>query len=161
MSAAEVLVGRDAELRSLERALEAQDSGESRALGIVGEPGIGKSRLLGELGRRAAGRGHVVLAGRASELERDVPFALWVDALDDHVGRHGAALVEGMAADEQADLAVALPAMARITAEAPAAVVERHRVARAVRGLLMRLAAARPVHQQRDHVRRTGPCCSR
>ena len=80
MSAAEVLVGRDAELRALERALEALDGGEPRALGLVGEPGIGKSRLLGELGRRAACRGHVVLAGRASELERDVPFALWVDA---------------------------------------------------------------------------------
>jgi DNA-binding CsgD family transcriptional regulator len=157
MSAAEVLVGRDAELRSLERALEAQDGGESRALGIVGEPGIGKSRLLGELGRRAAGRGHVVLAGRASELERDVPFALWVDALDDHIGRHGAALVEGMAADELADLAVALPALARITAEAPAAVVERHRVARAVRGMLTRLAAARPVTLLLDDVHWADP----
>jgi DNA-binding CsgD family transcriptional regulator len=157
MSAAEVLVGRDAELRALERALEALDGGEPRALGLVGEPGIGKSRLLGELGRRAACRGHVVLAGRASELERDVPFALWVDALDDQVGRHGAALVKGMAADELAELAVALPAIARIAAVAPAAAVERHRVARAVRDLLARLAAARPVTLLLDDVHWADP----
>jgi predicted ATPase len=75
MSATGLLVGRDAELRVLERALEVVEGGGSRAIGIVGEPGIGKSRLLGELGGRAAERGHVVVAGRAAELERDVPFA--------------------------------------------------------------------------------------
>ena len=83
----------------------------------------------------------MVVAGRAAELERDVPFALWVDALDGHLGEHGAAVLEGLAADELADLAVALPTVARIAAVAPAAAVERHRVARAVRGLLARLAA--------------------
>ena len=70
------LVGREAELRLLERALEQTEAGRSRAVGITGEPGIGKSRLLGQLGRRAAARGHLVVAGRAAELERDVPFAL-------------------------------------------------------------------------------------
>jgi predicted ATPase len=77
MSETGVLVERDAELRVLERALEAVEGGSSPAVGIVGEAGIGKSRLR-ELGDRAAARGHVVLAGRAAELERDVPFALWV-----------------------------------------------------------------------------------
>ena len=149
-----VLVGRDAELRTLERALEALDDGGARAVGIVGEPGIGKSRLLGELGRRAADRGHVVLAGRAAELESDVPFALWVDALDDHVER---ALLDDIAAGELADLAVALPAIARITGLTPAAAVERHRVARAVRGLLARLAAARPVTLLLDDVHWADP----
>jgi AAA ATPase domain len=79
-------VGRGAELVVLDRALGAVDAGGSRALGLWGEPGIGKSRLLGELGSRALARGHLVLAGRAAELERDVPFGLWVDALDSPVG---------------------------------------------------------------------------
>jgi predicted ATPase len=78
------LAGRDAELAVLERTLDALDDGGSHALGVWGEPGIGKSRLLGELRDRAAARGHLVLAGRAAELERDVPFALWGDALDGH-----------------------------------------------------------------------------
>jgi DNA-binding NarL/FixJ family response regulator len=149
LGAGETLVGRDAELRTLERAL---GGGGPRAVGIVGEPGIGKSRLLGELGRRAADRGHVVLAGRASELERDVPFALWVDALDDHVAALGEALGDGLA-----DLAIALPAVARSHGGAPAAAVERHRVARAVRGLLARLAATRPLTLLLDDVHWADP----
>ena len=68
MSATGVLVGRDAELRVFERALEVVDGGRSAAVGVVGEPGIGKSRLLGELGGRALKRGHVVLAGRRRSL---------------------------------------------------------------------------------------------
>jgi hypothetical protein len=41
-------------------------------LGLWVDPGIGKSRLLGELGSGALALGHLVLAGRAAELERDV-----------------------------------------------------------------------------------------
>jgi DNA-binding CsgD family transcriptional regulator len=48
------------------------DGGGAREIGVWGEPGIGKSRLLGELGARAESRAHVVLAGRATELEREV-----------------------------------------------------------------------------------------
>ena len=156
MSATGVLVGRDAELRVLERALDAVDGGASRAIGIVGEPGIGKSRLLGAVAARAAQRGHVVLAGRAAELEHDVPFALWVDALDAHVSARAPEVLDGMAADELADLAVALPAVARAGAVLPAA-VERHRVARAVRALLPRLAKARPLTLLLDDVHWADP----
>jgi DNA-binding SARP family transcriptional activator/tetratricopeptide (TPR) repeat protein len=136
------LVGRDTELAVLDRALRGADGGETRALGIVGEPGIGKSRLLAELGQRAAARGHLVLVGRASELERDVPFALWVDALDRHVGPD---LLAGMQEEQLPDAAVALPAVGRIARVAPAVAVERHRIARAVRALLECLTAAQPV----------------
>jgi DNA-binding CsgD family transcriptional regulator len=156
-SATGVLVERDAELRVLERALGDLEAGRSRAVGVVGEPGIGKSRLLGEFGARAGARGHVVLAGRAAELERDIPFALWVDALDGHVSDRGAGLLEGMEDDELADLAVAFPAVARTTAVAPAVAVERHRVARAVRRLLARSAAARPVTLLLDDVHWADP----
>jgi AAA ATPase-like protein len=63
------LAGREAELEIVEAMLEAIDGATSRTLGVLGEPGIGKSRLLGELARRASARGHLVLTGRASELE--------------------------------------------------------------------------------------------
>ena len=152
-----MLVGRDAELRVLERALEVVGGGGPCAVGIVGEPGIGKSRLLGELGGRAEQRGHVVVAGRAAELERDVPFALWSDALDGHLGECGPEVLEGLAADEVADLALALPAVARTAAVAPAVAVERHRVARAVRLLLARLAAVRPLTLLLDDVHWADP----
>ena len=151
------LVGRDPELRELERALGEVDAGRSRAVGITGEPGIGKSRLLGELGRRAAARGHVVVSGRAAELERDVPFALWVEALEDEIAGTGAEVLAGLGEERLADLAVALPAAGRVTGVAPAVTGERHRVARAVRGLLERLAQARPVVVLLDDVQWADP----
>ena len=151
------LVGREAELVALDRALADADAGMPRALGILGEPGIGKSRILGELGRRAGERGHLVLAGRAAELERDVPFALWTDALGRRVDELGAAGLTGLSAEQLADLAVALPEVGRATGTAPAATVERHRVARAVRALLERWAADRPVALLLDDVHWADP----
>jgi predicted ATPase len=110
-SSAPPLVGRELELQALERALEEPGAGRARAVGIIGEPGIGKSRLLGELGRRARARGHLVMAGRASELERDIPFALWVQALDHHLERVGNEALRALGEERLADLAVALPAV--------------------------------------------------
>jgi hypothetical protein len=55
----------------LDHALGAVDAEGSRALGLWVDPGIGKSRLLGELGSRGW-RWGMVLVGRAAELERDV-----------------------------------------------------------------------------------------
>src|SRR5918994_7669410 len=82
---AEHLVGRTEELGSLDHALSELDRGRSAALELVGEPGIGKTRLLAELAARADDRGHLVLSGSASELERDLPFSVFVDALDEYV----------------------------------------------------------------------------
>jgi DNA-binding CsgD family transcriptional regulator len=151
------LVGREAQLLVLERVFEETGAGRSRAVGITGEPGIGKSRLLGEVGRRAAERGHLVVAGRAAELERDVPFALWVEALDDQVVSVGGEALGGLGDQRLADLAVALPAVGHVTGVEPAVTGERHRVARAVRGLLERLAAARPVTVLLDDVHWSDP----
>ena len=41
------LVGREAEVAALDRGLDEAAAGRPAALGILGEPGIGKSRLLG------------------------------------------------------------------------------------------------------------------
>jgi DNA-binding CsgD family transcriptional regulator len=156
-AAAPPLVGRDAELRALERALAQVGEGRSRALGITGEAGIGKSRLLGALGERAASRGHLVLAGRAAELERDVPYALWMEALDGHIARAGREQLTGLGDDVLAELAVAFPAVGRASGVSPAVTGERHLVARAVRELLGRVAAARPVTLLLDDVHWADP----
>ena len=79
------LVGRQAELEIFEQACHELEQGRPAALEVVGEPGIGKTRILGELERRAESRGQLVLSGSASELERDLPLAVFVDALDDYV----------------------------------------------------------------------------
>jgi predicted ATPase len=151
------LVGREEELRVIERAFDAVGGGRSRAIGVAGEPGIGKSRLLAEMAARASQRSHLAVGGRAAELERDVPFSLWVEALDEEVARGGEKLLAGIGAERLADLAVALPAVARVAGVEPAATGERHRVARAVRALLEQLAAARPLSVLLDDVQWADP----
>ncbi len=79
------LVGRQAELEIFEQACHELEQGRPAALEVVGEPGIGKTRILGELERRAESSGQLVLSGSASELERDLPLGVFVDALDDYV----------------------------------------------------------------------------
>jgi predicted ATPase len=62
---AEQFVGRAAELAAVDRGLAALEKGRPRTVEIVGEPGIGKTRLLAELSARADARRQIVLAGSA------------------------------------------------------------------------------------------------
>ncbi|MDH2393600.1 AAA family ATPase [Streptomyces sp. HNM0663] len=86
------LLGRRPELISLGRALQTMADGRFQVLEVTGEPGIGKTRLLEEAGGRARRRGHLVLTGRATEFEHDLPLALVIDALDDHLALDPAVL---------------------------------------------------------------------
>jgi DNA-binding CsgD family transcriptional regulator len=136
------LVGRERELAVVDAAIADVTGGESRVLAILGETGIGKSALLDALHGRAAGAGLLVLDGRAAEHERDVPFGLVVDALDDHVATLHPRRIESVGAD----LAAVLPSAASAT-PAPSApgARERFRCHRALRALLEMLGRERPV----------------
>nr|MDT0663379.1 AAA family ATPase [Micromonospora sp. DSM 115978] len=48
---------------------------------LDGEPGIGKTRLVGEFAGRTVGPGMPMLSGRAAEFERAVPYGIFLDAL--------------------------------------------------------------------------------
>ncbi|MGZ7079728.1 MAG: BTAD domain-containing putative transcriptional regulator, partial [Thermoanaerobaculia bacterium] len=75
-------IGREAELRVVDEAIQAVfDQKKARVLVIKGEPGIGKSRLLAELRRRAEARGAATVYGRAFAAEMVRPYGVWVDAL--------------------------------------------------------------------------------
>jgi DNA-binding CsgD family transcriptional regulator len=63
------LTGRDAERRVLDRLVEAVRAGESRALVVHGEPGVGKTALLEYLGGSAPGCRIERAAGVQSEME--------------------------------------------------------------------------------------------
>ena len=56
-------------------------SSEHAALQVIGDAGIGKTRLLEELGREVRDMGGVVLSGRAFEAEAVRPYGAWIDAL--------------------------------------------------------------------------------
>jgi DNA-binding SARP family transcriptional activator len=76
------LIGRDAELERLRAAMTAAfDTRRCRAVLLVGEPGIGKSRLLDATASLARDAGALILEAAAYEAESIRPFALFVDAL--------------------------------------------------------------------------------
>jgi DNA-binding NarL/FixJ family response regulator len=143
-ASADHFVGRAAELGSLEDALTRLERHGSGALEIAGEPGIGKTRLLAELAERASRRGHLVLTGSASELEADLPFGVFVDALDEYVHGLPPHQLDGLGEEVRAGLAQVLPAVAR-TASPARYEMERHRVHGAVRALLDLLADRTPL----------------
>jgi predicted ATPase len=140
------LVGRAEELGTLADALAELDRGRTVVLELVGEPGIGKTRLLAELAARAERRGHLVLSGSASELERELPFSVFVDALDDYLQAIEPHRLEALDEDVRAALGDVFPSLVRF-AQAGGAIVrhERYRSHRAVRELLERLTAIKPL----------------
>ncbi|MFF7598355.1 AAA family ATPase [Streptomyces mirabilis] len=78
------LVGRTSELTRLGAVIHGLGQpGAPTAVDIAGEPGIGKSRLLGEVCARARQAGFTVLRGRATEYEQHIPFQAFTDAFAD------------------------------------------------------------------------------
>jgi len=139
-------VGRADELGSLERLLDELARGHPGAVEVAGEPGIGKTRLLMEVAARAGARGYLVLSGAASEFENDLPFSVFVDALDEYVAGlepGWLAVLDGAVQAELAHVFPSLSALARGRQVSPQH--ERYRSHRAVRALLEHLARTRPL----------------
>ena len=74
-------VGRREEMDQLKNALENAFSGRGSLLMLVGEPGIGKTRLAEEFGVYASLRGAQVLTGRSYDGEVSLPYRPFVEAL--------------------------------------------------------------------------------
>jgi predicted ATPase len=139
-------VGRADELGSLERVLDELDRGDPGAIGVAGEPGIGKTWLLRELAARAEARGHLVLPGAASELEHGLPFSVFVDALDEYVAGLEPERLAVLDEQVQAELAHVFPSLSALAGGREVAPQhERYRSHRAVRELLERLSARTPL----------------
>jgi DNA-binding SARP family transcriptional activator len=110
---------------------------ESRANDVVllsGEPGIGKSRLLAELGSLTRAVGGTLLAGRSFEAESVRPFGIWIDML------RGAPLA---ALDE--DLRRSLAPLFPELGQAPHDAESKARLFDGVARLLRELSARAPV----------------
>lgn len=79
-------VGREAELKRLEAALESTRRGEPRVIGIVAEPGAGKSRLCYEFVEKATAAGVRVLTGHCVPHGTMIPFAPVLEVLRAYFG---------------------------------------------------------------------------
>ena len=80
-----VFVGRHQEMGDLKAALEDTLSGRGRMVTLVGEPGIGKSRIAQELATYAGLRAAQVLWGRCYEEKGMPPYWPWVQAIRSYI----------------------------------------------------------------------------
>lgn len=71
------LVGRDRELHALHDLLD----GAHHTVALIGQAGVGKSRLASELCRVAAGEGYSWMEGRCLESTRHLAYGPWIDLL--------------------------------------------------------------------------------
>jgi adenylate cyclase len=67
-------VGRDRERAALDAALDRGLAGEGQVVGLMGEPGVGKSRLAHEFAEHCAGEGISVQRARAVAHGREIPL---------------------------------------------------------------------------------------
>ena len=133
----DALVGRASELGVIDRELDGIARGRAQAIAFVGEPGVGKSALIGETCRRAAAAGLTVLAGRGTEFEREVPFGTLVSALDGPFAERGAEWLEELTSERLACLTSVFPSLSGLRSpgvDAPPP--QGHRLHDAVRAAL-------------------------
>jgi predicted ATPase/DNA-binding CsgD family transcriptional regulator len=84
-----VLIGREAEFGRLRSALSAAQTGSGGIVFLLGEAGIGKSRLAGALAAEASAAGALVLAGRAVPASISAPYRPVTEALQQGLRERG------------------------------------------------------------------------
>ena len=138
------IVGRSLELAQLEAALADAAGGRPSLAFVVGESGVGKSRLVRELEGRAAAGGTRVLSGDCVELgEGELAYAPLVTALRPLV-RDRDPVLDELPAEIRAELATLLPGLGEPRDRARGA-GDQARVFEALLAVLDGLSRAAPV----------------
>jgi DNA-binding NarL/FixJ family response regulator len=91
-----VLLERQREMAELDAVVGDAIRGKGRAVAVEASAGLGKTRLLGEARTAGEREGLTVLSGRATELERDFPFALVRQLFEQHLTNLPAKEREGL-----------------------------------------------------------------
>src|ERR687891_666145 len=107
-----VVVGRDEELSRLEDALLDAARGDSRFVVVVGEAGIGKSRIAAETETRAERLGFTVMRGGCSEAELVLPYLPLIEALGNYIASQDAGRLARRLGGARTELARLFPQLA-------------------------------------------------
>jgi DNA-binding SARP family transcriptional activator/ABC-type cobalamin/Fe3+-siderophores transport system ATPase subunit len=137
------LIGRSAELMVLHGALEDARSGQGRIVVLLGEAGIGKSRLVAEILTEARQRNGRVLFGRAYESAQILPFGPWVDAVRNTGLLAEDVTLSGLSPIWRAELARLFPELAGPDLPAPSD--DYLHLFESLVHLIAHVAAARPI----------------
>jgi DNA-binding SARP family transcriptional activator len=142
--------GRDDELRRLLGVYDTAAAGGGGVVMVVGEPGIGKTRLLQELATSARRRGGLVLSGRCLEGGWVPPYQAFVEAITGYAAQAGATRLRADLGPAAGPLAQLVPALREWLHDLPTAAPlqpdeERLRLLDAVARFFAGLAAHGPV----------------
>ena len=100
-----VFVGREREMDELRGGLDDALSGRGRLLLLLGEPGIGKTRMTEELSTWAKLRGAQVLVGRCYEGEGAPPYWPWVQVIRSYIHDRDAEAIVSVMGQGVSDIA--------------------------------------------------------
>ena len=143
-------VGRERELGELVRGVEDAFAGRGSLFLLVGEPGVGKSRLAEELTARARARGARVLVGRCWEAGGAPAYWPWVQSLRPYLREADAEVIRSQLGQGAVDVARLHPELReRLGDLAPAPAIEsegaRFRLFDSLTAFIKRMAAAQPL----------------
>jgi class 3 adenylate cyclase/tetratricopeptide (TPR) repeat protein len=114
------LVGRDSEQADLRRAMDQALAGHGGLALIAGEAGVGKSRLVAEIGGAAGARGMRVLTGHCVEMDSTPPYLPYVEMIEQVISspRSPLALREALG-DVAPEIARIAPGLRRLFPDIP------------------------------------------
>ena len=154
------LVGRDRELAELTAAWERAAGGEPGVVVVVGEAGIGKTRLAEVLAAEVASAGAMVLQSRCYETERSLFLQPVVEAVLPVVTGLPAAELRQLLGEDALPFAALVPEAAALLGPMPAERVavdmQRRRAFHGVLTFLRELAARKPVLLMLDDLQYAG-----
>jgi DNA-binding SARP family transcriptional activator len=143
-NAALPLIGRAAQLAALAKAFERAQRRRSRVALVLGEVGVGKTRLIEQFAADIAASGARVLRTRCFESEQVLPFALWSNALRSalHVDP---ALFQELPEQVRGELCQLLPALSLPNTQEPARTRDVLSLFQALRWLIGWLGRSAPL----------------
>ena len=112
-------VGREVEWQALLDCWEGVCSGRGHLVFVSGEAGIGKTRLVEELGRYVKQRGNLAINGGCYEYERTLPYGLLADVLRAALAASGESVLGQLPKWQVAELSSLAPELAERLPSSP------------------------------------------
>src|SRR5678815_2916128 len=114
------VIGRDLQLTAMRGVLARAGEGTGGVALIVGEAGVGKSRLLRAMTDEARASGFFVLSGACFEAERSIPYAPLLDLVRLFAGAASPAVVAHVLAPAASELVTIFPELGPLLPDAKA-----------------------------------------
>jgi tetratricopeptide (TPR) repeat protein len=143
-------IGRAQEMAALRAAIDASLGGQASLVMLVGEPGIGKTRLVEEAAIYARQRGAQVLVGHCYEGEAASPYSSFVEAIREYASRRSEDVLKAEMGDGASDLAELVPEIRKRIPDLPPSPPadpngERTRLFESVASFILNASKANPI----------------